>query len=120
MAATAGHVEAQYQAALFNDRDSIDGTDQKKAVVWMQMAAENGHPQAQLDIGRRYFSGTEGLPRDDVQSYLWITLASDQAQGEAGTYLSELRARMSPGQILEALALVREQRRKTRSPPSGQ
>jgi len=42
--------------------------------------AEQGHAQAQVNLGIMYSQG-RGVPKDFVQAYRWYTLAADQGNG---------------------------------------
>ncbi len=42
--------------------------------------AEQGHAQAQVNLGIIYSQG-RGVPKDFVQAYRWYTLAADQGNG---------------------------------------
>ena len=53
--------------------------DAAKAVEWYTKAAEQGHADAQNNLGVMYDTG-EGVPRDLVRAYVWFNLAA--AQGD--------------------------------------
>ncbi|HOW65910.1 MAG TPA: tetratricopeptide repeat protein [Candidatus Paceibacterota bacterium] len=45
-----------------------------EALHWMQRAAERGHPQAQVELGKLYM-GSPGVAPDLVEAYRWIETA---------------------------------------------
>ena len=45
-------------------------------------AAEQGDADAQLRLGRHYFTGS-GVPRDDAEGVLWVRLAAEQGHADA-------------------------------------
>jgi WD40 repeat protein len=49
-----------------------------KARYWLCKAAENGHFQAQLELGQWYWRGPKGVPRDIRKAYVWYSLAAEQ------------------------------------------
>jgi TPR repeat protein len=53
--------------------------DDKQAVKWYRLAAEQGHASAQYNLGFMYSNG-EGVPEDDKQAVKWYRLASEQAR----------------------------------------
>jgi len=52
--------------------------DYDTAVREFRLLAEQGHAQAQLNLGIVLFPGPRCLPKDDVQAYRWYTLAAGQ------------------------------------------
>jgi hypothetical protein len=56
--------------------------DDKEAVKWYRLAAEQGHLSAQHKLGLMYDNG-EGLPEDDKAAVKWYRLAADQGLAEA-------------------------------------
>jgi len=65
-------------------------TDQNQALHWLCKAADNGHFKAQLELGKWYWRGPDGVARDKVKAHVWYSLAARQS---AGTWdLWELRA----------------------------
>ena len=47
-----------------------------------RLNAEQGHAEAQLQLGRVYFAG-RGVPRDDGEAVRWLRLAAEQGHAEA-------------------------------------
>jgi TPR repeat protein len=55
----------------------------KEAVYWCRLAAKQGFPGAEVNLGTLYYEG-KGVPRDYSQTLYWMRKAADQgdAQGE--------------------------------------
>jgi hypothetical protein len=51
----------------------------KKALLWLRMAAEQGHPKAQRLLGMMYHNG-EGVPRDYNEAIKWFRKAEEQVR----------------------------------------
>lgn len=68
--------------------------DNKEALKWFRMAAEQGNAEAQRNLGRAYDNGY-GVPIDDVEAVKWFLMAAEQglaaAQANLGVmyYLGE-------------------------------
>jgi TPR repeat protein len=62
--------------------------DSKLAAYWYWQAAENGHPDAQFNLGRLYSSGN-GVKRDEEQAARWMSAAAAQGYGPAQANLGE-------------------------------
>ena len=92
--------------------------DQSEGNKWLLRAAEQGDPRAQGLVGTTYASGINGVPRDDVKAYFWMSLAvsgmerSADADREQVSNLSKLRDMIAKGmtaeQISEAQRLASE------------
>jgi TPR repeat protein len=68
--------------------------DAVEAVNWYRLAAEQGMPEAQINLGARYDKG-DGIKQDDVMAYAWLNLAAKQGNEEAIKALETLAWRMS-------------------------
>jgi S1-C subfamily serine protease len=68
--------------------------DYVKAVRWFRKAAEQGHAQAQSDLGTSYAEG-HGVPQDFRESFTWWRKAA--AQGNLGAQFN-LASRLATGQ----------------------
>jgi uncharacterized protein len=80
--------------------------DSTEAAKWFRLAANQGHTGAQFYLGGMYASGT-GVPRDYVQAYMWFDLCSAGPEAfYASEGRSEVAAKMTPAQILEAQRLA--------------
>jgi uncharacterized protein len=56
--------------------------DQKQAAYWYRKAAEQGHPEAQYNLGRLYATGA-GVPRDQDEALRWVRAAASQGYAPA-------------------------------------
>ena len=79
---------------------------------WYRLAAEQGHEQAQFNLGAMYENG-EGVPQDYIQAHVWFYLAvansTDEELRNLATQARDVVAgKMTPEQIAEAQRLVRE------------
>ena len=66
-----------------------------------------GYPKAQYNLGVMYANG-EGVPKDDVQAYLWFNLAAAQGDELARTNRDNIEKQMTKAQIAKAQKLIRE------------
>jgi len=62
--------------------------DPRLAAYWYWQAAENGHPDAQFNLGRLYANG-DGVKRDQEQAARWISAAATQGYAPAQADLGE-------------------------------
>ncbi len=78
--------------------------------------AEQGVALAQFNLGIRY-DQSRGVPKDDVQAYMWFNLAAAQGDEDAAftdgrredaELRDKLAKSMTPDQIAEAQKLSRE------------
>jgi TPR repeat protein len=58
----------------------------KAAVEWLTLAAEQGYADSQHNLGAMYDHG-EGVPENDKTAVKWYTLAAEQGYAEAQFYL---------------------------------
>jgi TPR repeat protein len=77
-----------------------------KAVQFMRLAAERGHAEAQYSYAEMFAEG-QGLDRDDVQAYKWLTLAAKRAsdtrtRDAANRSRKQVAARLSAEQRQDA------------------
>ena len=56
--------------------------DDKKAVKWFRLAAEQGDALGQNALGNMYDTG-RGVPKDDKESAKWRTLAAEQGNSQS-------------------------------------
>lgn len=82
-------------------------------VNWVRRAAEYGFARAQHALGTMYMNG-EGVPKDDVQAYMWLSQAAARGVTAAAQKRDRLASLMSSAQIAEAEKLVREWKPKRR------
>ncbi len=73
---------------------------------WLPLA-EQGHAQAQHQLGYMYLRG-RGVARDDIQAHMWWSLAASQGYKASTIARTLVAGRMTPEQIAEAEKLARE------------
>ena len=56
--------------------------DQAQAAFWYEKAAQQGHPEAQYNLGRLYATG-QGVPHDEEQAVRWVRAAASQGYAPA-------------------------------------
>ncbi len=54
--------------------------DYKAAMQWYSKAAEQGHADAQYNLGLMYYKG-QGVPQDNIRAYMWVNLAASNGAG---------------------------------------
>ncbi|MGH8120574.1 MAG: tetratricopeptide repeat protein, partial [Gammaproteobacteria bacterium] len=79
--------------------------DDKEAVKWYRLAAEQGFAQAQINLGWFYSEG-RGVVQDDVYAYMWYILAASVGTADevtlASTNRDHVATHMTSVQIEEA------------------
>ena len=70
-------------------------------------AAEQGHADAQNNLGAMYDNG-EGVSEDDIQANAWISLASAQGVENAKKAKELLTGEMTRAEVAEAQKLSRK------------
>jgi TPR repeat protein len=103
--ATDNNAEAQYQIGMkyrASNNGDVDNTLPEKqevdeqasltqnAIYWLKRAANNGHADAQFQLGSMYADG-QGIPRDEVEAVRWWAIAADNQHAEARDVLRNLR-----------------------------
>ncbi len=81
--------------------------DYDRAVREFRLLANQGHAQAQVNLGILYSQG-RGVPKDAVQAYMWYTLAAGQGDDLADKFKNHLEQSMALDQLAEAKRLARE------------
>jgi len=61
--------------------------DDAEAVRWWRLAAGQGYVRAQLILGRMYDNGWD-VPQDDIEAVRWYRLAADQGDASAQSHLA--------------------------------
>ena len=64
--------------------------DHNEAVTWYRKAAEQGHAQAQYNLGLIYGKG-HGVPQDFAAGLKWLQLAAEQGYVDASKALDTLQ-----------------------------
>ena len=55
--------------------------DDAEAARWYRLAADQGHADAQFNLGLGYATG-KGVPQDYVESHMWFNLSAAQSSGD--------------------------------------
>jgi TPR repeat protein len=82
-----------------------------EAVKWYRLAAEQGHAQGQNNLGSKYDKG-EGVAQDYARSYMWFSLSAQTGHEEAARNLDIVKAKMTPLQIVTAVKMAEECRKR--------
>src|SRR5271166_3986210 len=104
--AAAGDAEAQFSLGK-NYEAGRSGLKQDYAIAasWYQKSADQGNAYAQASLGILYHSG-KGLPRDDVQSEMWLIVAAAHVEKDDRDTIVEMRdsvaVHLTPQQLAEA------------------
>jgi TPR repeat protein len=88
-AAGRGHVGAMFGVAAMNGGGHDVPTDRVVAQRWFLAAAERGHPQAQMMLGRYLYRGLAGEPDIEKGRY-WLQKALAQGMQDATADLAAL------------------------------
>jgi TPR repeat protein len=108
--AAAGDPEAQFTLGK-NYEAGRSGLkrDYAEAANWYRKSAEQGNIYAQASLGILYHSG-KGLPHDDLQSEVWLTVSAAHAPKDVYDTIAEMRDsvahHLTPQQIAEAQKLA--------------
>lgn len=77
----------------------------------LRKQAEAGDAKAQFNLGVAYFRG-QGVPRDVVKSYMWLSLAASRSAGEDHENYSRARdlaaKKLTSEKLMEAQRMTRE------------
>ena len=85
------------------------GVDQnhQKAFKWYQLAALQGHTNAQINLGVMYSNG-QGVAKDYVRAYKWFYISAFDGVKEAIHNRDFIEKKMTPAQIEQAKLLITE------------
>jgi len=85
--------------------------DDKTAVKWYRLAAEQGNSMAQAHVGSMYRMG-QGVIQDNVYAHMWLDIASSNFDTNTGNWIGGLRASLAklltPSQFEKAQDLAHE------------
>lgn len=88
-----GDSDAQYNLArMYMDGAAGLARNNMRAARWLALAAEKGHHPAQALLGHLLFIG-EGVPRQKARGLMWLTVATNGAQGAKDEWIRELHAK---------------------------
>ncbi len=88
---------ADFQAGL----DAYERGDYHTAMKEWRPLAEQGLAAAQNNLGAMYING-EGVRRNYVRAYMWLSLAAKQGYKRAVSSQGQLEREMTPGELAEA------------------
>jgi TPR repeat protein len=81
--------------------------DDKEAVKWYRLAAEQGDAGAQNNLGLMHASG-EGVIQDNVYAHMWLNIAAANGNEGARGSKDKVVKRMTPQDISKAQDLARK------------
>ncbi len=87
--------------------DAYDREDYATALKEFRPLAEQGLAAAQNNLGAMYING-EGVRRNYVRAYMWLSLAAKQGYKRAVSSQGQLEREMTPGELAEAERFARE------------
>lgn len=99
--ASKGDLNAWHNLGYFYERGIGTRPDPLRARQWYQACADLNRADCQLELGRLYYTGGIGLPRDPVEAYKWLLLAGRQS-AVARQNMPEVRRILSYTQLVEA------------------
>ena len=94
---------ADYQAGV----DAYERGDYDTALKEWRPLADQGLAAAQNNLGAMYING-EGVRRNYVRAYMWLSLAAKQGYKRAVSSQGQLEREMTPGELAEAERFARE------------
>ena len=100
-AARAGHLDAQVSLGLL----LFDTGDRANALIWLKRAADRGEPRALLVTGTALFNG-DGMKRDPVLGYAYVSRAAAQGLAPAKATLAEMDQVMPVEERKKGVALA--------------
>jgi len=107
LAAEHGYAKAQYNLGVMYQQGQGATSDNKAAIKWYQLAAEQGHAIAQNNLGFMYGRGL-GVPKSLIYAFMWWDIAASKGNKDAIFGRDQVLKTLSPSQLEEAKALVRQ------------
>ena len=101
-AARKGHVDAQTTLGLL----LFDNGNRTAGLRWLKQSAEAGEPRALLIYGTALFNG-DGVPRDPVLAYAYVSRAAAQGLAPAKSTLAEMDRVLPIEQRRKGVAIAR-------------
>ena len=118
-AASEGYPPSAYALAIMYFEGDISVTEketQEKTVYWLRRGAELGDPDSQGMLGKVYGlinpAVEDALPKDDILSYMWLTVAVENGVSSEGKWaavdiLAELEHVFTYKNVVEAKKLAK-------------
>src|SRR5579884_700162 len=110
-AANAGHLDAETTLGLL----LFQNGDRAAGLKWLRRAAEEGEPRALLVYGTALYNG-DGVTKDRVLGYAYVSRAADQGLAPAKDTLAQLDSLMPEPDRRKALLLAQARAKVTTSP----
>ena len=112
-AARKGHLDAQTTLGLllFNGGNRVSG------LRWLRTAAEEGEPRALLIYGTALFNG-DGVVRDPVRAYAYVSRAAAQGLAPAQTTLAEMDKLIPLDERKKGVALAQSLAKEAKTEPA--
>ena len=88
-------VDNQVQASCAVDKRS-------KTITECLSLAQSGNSSAQFDMSTRYFTGTDGVKRNEVLAYMLAKICAKNERGTCGKMINILEMNMSKKEIVVA------------------
>ena len=86
-----------------NQAQAACSANQRKTTISGCLSlAKSGNALAQFDMSTRYFTGTEGVKRDEVSAYMWAKVCSQKERVTCGKLINILEMNMSKMDIAAA------------------
>ena len=102
-----GNAMTQHNLAYLYDNGLGVIEDDREAVRWYRLAAEQAYIKSQYNLGHMYTSG-EGVIQDNVYAHMWFNIAASNGYKDARDNKDDLVKRMTPQDISKAQDLARE------------
>jgi len=100
-------INAQSNLGVMYDKGQGVTQDDKTAVKWYALAAEQGNADAQSNLGFMYYKG-KGVIQDDAYAHMWWNIAALNGDTNAVKNRDVVAKRMTPPDISTAQKLARE------------
>ena len=89
--------------AVDNEAQAACSADQRTTTTSGCLSlAKSGNTLAQFDMSTRYFTGTEGVKRDEVLAYMWAKVCAQKERVTCGKLINILEMNMSEANIAVA------------------
>lgn len=110
-AARKDHLDAQTTLGLL----LFENGDRRQALHWLKSAAERGEPRALLVYGTALFNG-DGLQRDPVLAYAYVSRAAAQGLPPAKETLAEMDRILPLAERKKGVAIALEKAKQSETP----